>query len=467
MVLRYRLCSSTNNASVQPLSQCTRMVVTQSPTTQACRRVVLTVYRRLTISTLSVVNCVRVIRHQRIMVMLRVRRVNSVLTSTVTRKIIKARRAINVQCHPSVLIRRLLNVRSQASLRRVRVTNLINVSVTNGLGLRQSTRHLKATLRQRLRRFQRKCRVILRRSNGNSRLTTNFVRAIISSLVMEIRNENSMIRALIFCHVLRARLRSVRSIVRLRIVTRILNIRDVRLNLNVTRHRLHLKDLRRLVQVVQASTRNLATVRSVLARSRNGANGALLYLLVTSEVVIRQARRTARHEVVTNTMILTRRLLRSCHRLLLISSVTNNNRMYLKVTVRRQNVRTLSNTNRRLRRLVLVHGVECRVNKVSANRELVINVLRRQAKASNSEALHYLRRNRRINCRQVKRLHVRRILRSFVVTNVTRDCQVRVITRRRLIRSVNARRRNLQGLRNNVLVLIRLEVTLSSIIRRN
>lgn len=147
VILRHRLGSSTHYQGVQPLRECTRPEITQTPTTQACGRMIYTTIRVFLIRFFCFTYCHQIINDQRSIINLRMRRINRIFNRTVPRQIIQTRRTINIKCHHRILIRRLLLVSGKTGLRRMRQANTINIRVTYGLGLRKSTRDLYAMTR--------------------------------------------------------------------------------------------------------------------------------------------------------------------------------------------------------------------------------------------------------------------------------------------------------------------------------
>lgn len=290
---------------------------------------------------------------------------------------------------------------------------------------------------------------------------------ITSGLIMEIMNKNCMIRYSILFHFFSIRFRRIRTIISKRIIANVTRIRNVRTNLDLFRNGLRFTNLRRLIKIVKQRTRHRTAIRSMFAWARHRVSSAFFYLLITSKMMIRQAYRAKRTKMMTIAVLITRCLLRSSDRLFLISGITHYLRMYLQITRMSQDVCSLSNVTRRTRRLMLIIRVKGRMNIMSTNRKLMIQIFRRQKQASNGQQLRRIRRNRRILRRTIKRLYFRRMTRSSIVINVKRNCLVRVINVRGLIRRVNARRSNLKSNSANVLGLFRLKIVLRRIISRD
>lgn len=342
-----------------------------------------------------------------------------------------------------------------------------NVGVSNGLSFCQATRFTLAMFLNRLRSTNRQRSVILGSINGNCRLTTTKVGAVTCRRIMQVMNEDSRIRDSINFDIFRVRFRRIRPIVRQRILSWILWIRNVRANLYFARNGFRFTNLGCLYEVMQACTRNRSAICCMFSWSRDRASDSFFNRFVVGQVVIGKANCSKGNQVVTITVLNTSRFLRSSNRFLLIGRITNDLRMNFAVLVVCKDVRSLSNVTWRARRFMLVIRVKGRMDKVSSNGKLMVKIFRRAKKASNGQYLRHVRRDGRVLCRPIKRLNAGRNAGGRIINHVTRNCLMRLIKIRRLIRCVNARSCNFQGRSKNVLGLVRLYVTFCRIIGRD
>lgn len=237
----------------------------------------------------------------------------------------------------------------------------------DGLCLCETARLLFTVFRGRLRSADRERCVVLRGVNGHSRFTSTQVRSVTSRLVVEVVDEDGMARHAVFFHLFRVGFRRVRSIVGEGIFSYVFGVRHVGTNLHLLWDCFRFANLWCLVKIVKERAGHRSTVRGMFAGPGDRVSHALFHFLVSCQVMVRQANRAKREQVVTITVLIARRFLRSGDRLLLVSRVKNDLRVYFAIFRVSEYVRPFSDVKGRARRLMLVVRVEGRVDVMGPN----------------------------------------------------------------------------------------------------
>lgn len=163
-------------------------------------------------------------------------------------------------------------------------------------------------------------------------------------------------------------------------------------------------------------------------------------------------------------VLVTSCFLRGGNRFFLVSRVQYDLRVNFAVPGVGKDVGTFSYVKGRARRLVPVIRVEGRVDIVSSNGQLVIEVFRREEEASDGEQFRRVGRDGRILCRSIQRFYFRRVSRCHVVVHVQGHGLVRVIGIRGFVRCIHAGRRYLEGNGANVLGLFGFKVAFRRVV---